>query len=198
MGKSVLIMVIGTIMVFSIVQMNTIGRLNGSMENSVNYYSDVYARNVCNSAISMLITDIATSGNITEVKNSKTTIFGATVTYSVTIVDSVTSEAKDKDDDDEKDDDDKDKDKHKDKDKDKDKHKDKDKDKYKHKDKDKDDDDDDDKKDKGKGKSALLQNVSREHFNLASLSITSAFSNAVELMSSFTESSSTPDDDKKK
>jgi hypothetical protein len=85
MGNTILIIVAGSILLFGIANVGTYKKINQATENSVNYYSDVQARNICNSTmesvLSMLFddtTDYRTTSPVTR------TLFNGTATYTVT------------------------------------------------------------------------------------------------------------------
>lgn len=52
-------LILGGIIIFGIISFNTYERLKGATDNSVNYYTSTQARNICNSAVGTLISDLA-------------------------------------------------------------------------------------------------------------------------------------------
>lgn len=52
-------LILGGIIIFGIISFNTYERLKSATDNSVNYYTGTQARNICNSAVGTLISDLA-------------------------------------------------------------------------------------------------------------------------------------------
>lgn len=80
-----MILVTGSILIFGIANVETYKKINQASENSIDYYSDVQARNICNSTmesvLSMLFddtTDYRTTSPVTR------QLFNGTATYTVT------------------------------------------------------------------------------------------------------------------
>lgn len=59
MGKAAVILVLGTIFTFVIINMNSTEKMNRANDNSIGYFSDVNVRNICNSAVGSLISKLA-------------------------------------------------------------------------------------------------------------------------------------------
>jgi hypothetical protein len=85
MGNTILIIVAGSILLFGIANVGTYKKINQATENSVNYYSDVQARNICNSTmesvLSMLFDDTTDYRTTTPVTRQ---LFNGTAAYTVT------------------------------------------------------------------------------------------------------------------
>lgn len=59
MGKSTLVIVMGAIVIFALVSFNTSERISQATDNSVEYFSETISRNLTNSAVGALISDLA-------------------------------------------------------------------------------------------------------------------------------------------
>ncbi len=84
MGNSILIVVAGSILLFAIANVKTYEKINKTTDNSINYYSDIQARNICNTTIEMLLSKIY-SENPNFRTNGKVNqeMFGGEVSYTV-------------------------------------------------------------------------------------------------------------------
>jgi hypothetical protein len=85
MGNSILIIVVGSIFLFGIANVKTYQNINKTTENSINYYSDIQARNICNSTAEMLLSKLYDDTIRYRTKTPVlTTMFNGTSSYTVT------------------------------------------------------------------------------------------------------------------
>lgn len=84
MGKAVLLMLIGSISIAAATIFNISSRLNEVKEDAVGYYAKNQAQNICNSTVSMLMSQIADSTTYRVHTPQTKNLFGGTATYSVT------------------------------------------------------------------------------------------------------------------
>ncbi len=59
MGKALLVIVLGTLTILAIVRLNFLEAVNSGSENAMKYYYDNEARNIGNSMVNMLLTELA-------------------------------------------------------------------------------------------------------------------------------------------
>jgi hypothetical protein len=83
MGKAILILILGSVLIFGVLNINTNKYIHSETINSVDYYADVQARNICNSMVQILLSQIADSSAFTTNGTKQTSMFGGTVNYSV-------------------------------------------------------------------------------------------------------------------
>lgn len=89
MGKGLLIIILGSIMTLAIVRLNFLNAVNSGTENALNYYYDNEARNIGNSMVNMLLTEIADSAAYRTNTNIEQSLIEGLVNYRV--VDTVLS-----------------------------------------------------------------------------------------------------------
>ena len=63
MGKAIIIMVMGSLSIFAIVNLNINSNIKNASQTAINYYSDTQARNICNSMAQMLLAQLADSNS---------------------------------------------------------------------------------------------------------------------------------------
>ena len=86
MGRAILIILIGSILLLSTIAFNTKSRTNQARESAVSYYSANQSRNICNSKVGMLMSTFADDKNY-RVKTAQTkSLFNGTTTYTMKAV----------------------------------------------------------------------------------------------------------------
>lgn len=83
MGKTVLIYLMGSMLLFLIINLNLNRTLAHQSESSYNYYSELQARNIGNSMVAMLISRIADSTKFRATSAVTKTLFSGLATYTV-------------------------------------------------------------------------------------------------------------------
>jgi hypothetical protein len=83
MGKSTLILVLGTFTIFGILNFNVKDKLTDTTEEASNYYSQNFVRNSCNSMVEMLISDLEKDGSY-QAEDENYNFYNCDLTYSVT------------------------------------------------------------------------------------------------------------------
>ena len=86
MGKAILIVILGSIVLFGIVNMNTNRYLNSDTDNSVSFYAEARAKNIASSMAQMILSQIADSMSYKTSGTQTASLFGGTAEYSVTRV----------------------------------------------------------------------------------------------------------------
>ena len=86
MGKLIVIAVLGSFIVFGIVNHNVNSNLNGATDNAVDHYSLTTARNISNSMAEVLFQKIAEDKNFRCPQKTQKNILGGNVSYTVTDV----------------------------------------------------------------------------------------------------------------
>lgn len=83
MGKTVLIYVLGTLSIFIIINMNLSGTILDQSQSSYGYYAEVQARDIGNTMIEMLTSQLADSISYRVTSPANQSFFGGQVTYTV-------------------------------------------------------------------------------------------------------------------
>ncbi len=83
MGQSILIYIMGTLLLFLIVNMNLNRQLSDQSASSYNYYEELQTRNIGNSMVAMLISQISDSTNFRVTSAQTKTLFSGQATYTV-------------------------------------------------------------------------------------------------------------------
>lgn len=86
MGKAVIIVILGSIFLLGMLNLNTNRYLNTDTENSVNFFADAYAKNIANSMVQMLLSQIADNYTYKTNGTLQASLLGGTAEYSVTKV----------------------------------------------------------------------------------------------------------------
>jgi hypothetical protein len=86
MGNSILILIAGSILIFGVVNVNTYKHLNSATGSAIDYYLDVQARNISNTAAEMILSTMYddTTNNYKTKSPVEVSMLGATVIYTVT------------------------------------------------------------------------------------------------------------------
>ena len=63
MGNTVIIYVLGTLLLFIIITLNINRGLSGQSESSYNYYGEIQTRNIGNSMVAMLVSQVSDDTN---------------------------------------------------------------------------------------------------------------------------------------
>lgn len=83
MGNTVIIYLLGTLLLFIIITLNINRGLSGQSESSYNYYGEIQTRNIGNSMVAMLVSQVSDDTNYRVLnKQNKTLLFGQAA-YSV-------------------------------------------------------------------------------------------------------------------
>ncbi len=83
MGRATLIMLLGSIITFGIVNQSINTRLINSLQASVNYYTDAQTRNMNNSAAQLVISTIASNPDYRTTNAVSLDLFAGTASYTV-------------------------------------------------------------------------------------------------------------------
>ena len=83
MGKAILIMVLGSLSIFAIVNLNINSNLRNASQTAINYYSDNQARNICNSMAQMLLAQLADSNSYRVSSPIKQNMFDGYASYTI-------------------------------------------------------------------------------------------------------------------
>ena len=86
MGKAILIIILGSIVLFGVMNQNTNRYLNSDTENTVEFYAEARAKNIACSMAQMLLSRIADSLSYKTNGTLQASMFGGTAQYSVTRV----------------------------------------------------------------------------------------------------------------
>jgi len=86
MGKAILILILGSIVLFGIVNMNTNRYLNNDTDNSVGFYAEARAKSIACSMTQMILSQIADSMGYNTSSSKTASLLGGTAEYSVTKV----------------------------------------------------------------------------------------------------------------
>ena len=86
MGKAIMIVILGSIVLFGVLNQNTNRYLNSDTENSVDFYADARAKNIASSMAQMILSQIADSMSYKTSGTKTASLFGGTAQYSVTRV----------------------------------------------------------------------------------------------------------------
>ncbi|HLG33212.1 MAG TPA: hypothetical protein VI362_09220 [Ignavibacteriaceae bacterium] len=86
MGKAILIVILGSIVLLGTLNMNTNRYLNSDTENSVDFYADAHARNIACSMTQMLLSQIADNMAYKTSGTQQSSFFGGNTEYSVSRV----------------------------------------------------------------------------------------------------------------
>ncbi|MFC2084576.1 hypothetical protein ACFLS9_05920 [Bacteroidota bacterium] len=81
MGRGLIIIVFGTMVVFTIVNLNIINSINTATSRSSDFYADVQARNIGNSMVNMLISELSDSNTLRINYFKKKELFGGIAKY---------------------------------------------------------------------------------------------------------------------
>jgi len=86
MGKAILILILGSIVLFGFVNMNTNRYLNNDTDNSVGFYAEARAKSIACSMAQMILSQIADSMSYKTNGTQTASLLGGTAQYSVTKV----------------------------------------------------------------------------------------------------------------
>ena len=86
MGRAILIILIGSILLLSTIAFNTRSRTNQARESAVSYYSENQSRNICNSKVGMLMATFANDKNYRVNTAQTKSLFNGTTTYTMKAV----------------------------------------------------------------------------------------------------------------
>ena len=86
MGKAIMIVILGSIVLFGVLNQNTNRYLNSDTENSVDFYAEARAKNIASSMAQIILSQIADSMSYKTSGTKTATLFGGTAQYSVTRV----------------------------------------------------------------------------------------------------------------
>ena len=86
MGKSVLIYVIGSFLIFSLAMLTSARIVDAGSQNSINYLSSAKARSICNSMTSILLSRLADSTDLRITEPETMSLLEGTATYTITEV----------------------------------------------------------------------------------------------------------------
>jgi len=89
MGRAAIIILIGSIILFGILNMNTITKLSSATDNSIEYNSTIGARNICNTMVEMILAKLANDAEYRVLTPEVKSIFNGTATYTVVEVESI-------------------------------------------------------------------------------------------------------------
>lgn len=84
MGKALLIMVLGSFVIFGVLNLNVNRGLNFATQTSVDYYSETQARNICNSMAEILFSELADNPSLRVSTAASKPLLGGTASYTVT------------------------------------------------------------------------------------------------------------------
>ncbi len=91
MGRAALIIVMGSILILGVLNMNTVNKLSSATQNSVDYHDQIGARNICNSMVELILAKLANDKNYRVLQPATQEFFDGTVTYTVVEVTSLDS-----------------------------------------------------------------------------------------------------------
>lgn len=83
MGKGLILFILGLLPVIGIITIGMNDNVNSAIEQSVEQYADVQARNIANSMINILISDLSDSLELRYTSSSSKSLFGGTATYTM-------------------------------------------------------------------------------------------------------------------
>ncbi|MFC2084573.1 hypothetical protein ACFLS9_05905 [Bacteroidota bacterium] len=83
MGRGLIIIVFGTMVVFTIMNLNIINSINTATSRSSDFYADVQARDIGNSMVNMLISELSDSNTLRINYFKKKELFGGTAKYKI-------------------------------------------------------------------------------------------------------------------
>jgi len=83
MGKSAIMLVIGSLLLFVVMNLIINNRLTTSTETSVEYFSEIKARNISNTMAEMLLAELADDNDFRVITPQTRELFGGEVTYTV-------------------------------------------------------------------------------------------------------------------
>lgn len=86
MGRVILIILAGSILILSKLAFNIKSNTNQTRESAVSYYSENQSRNICNSKVGMLLSTFADNKNYRVKKTQTKSLFNGTTTYSLNAV----------------------------------------------------------------------------------------------------------------
>ncbi|MDP2035954.1 MAG: hypothetical protein Q8L04_01115, partial [Ignavibacteria bacterium] len=86
MGKSVLIYVIGSFLIFSLAMLTSARIVDAGSQNSINYLSSAKARSICNSMTSILLSRLADSTDLRITEPETMSLLEGIATYTITEV----------------------------------------------------------------------------------------------------------------
>ncbi len=83
MGKSAIMLVIGSLLLFVVMNLIINNRLTTSTETSVEYFGEIKARNISNTMAEMLLAELADDNDFRVITPQTRELFGGEVTYTV-------------------------------------------------------------------------------------------------------------------
>lgn len=87
MGKSVLIYVIGSFLIFTLAMLTSARIVDAGSQNSINYLSNAKARSICNSMTSILLSRLADSTDLRITEPETMSLLEGSATFTITEVD---------------------------------------------------------------------------------------------------------------